>query len=204
RVVKIMNFTEPNANRYNIGLIPLTSAWGPIGDGSGLESFLCVNGRPVTAWIVGIVTSPWLKALQDSRVSLGFRALCQHDLDAAKYFQLKACNPEADPSHAHLSTTAKRFPARRGEACDGAFEDIFDATDRLGPWSTMRKIDYTNVRKSDVVLVESHIRRFKIKDASGQYNWGSWAVNFELLRIAVLFSGPGPANVVPEDSQVNL
>ncbi|KAI9064826.1 hypothetical protein FKP32DRAFT_1569061, partial [Trametes sanguinea] len=200
RLTSIINVTEPHANRYNVGLVPLSATWGRPGDGSGFDRFLCVNGRPVTVWMVGIVTSTWLTPPEGTRVSIGVRLLCQRDMDAAKYFQFKMSNPAGDATYAGLTTFAKRYLPSRGE--DVSFTEVFDATDRLAAWSNMSKIDPARVQKTDVVVVECYVKRFKT--TTQRYNWTQWGVGFELLRIAHLLSGPGPVEIVPEDSHVNL
>ncbi|KAI9067883.1 hypothetical protein FKP32DRAFT_1558970, partial [Trametes sanguinea] len=201
RIVSIINFTEPQANRFNIGLIPFGTRWGPVGDGSGFDRYLILNGRPVTAWMVGVVTSTWLTPTEGTRVSIGVRLLCQRDMDAAKFFQFRLSNPVgADTSYAGLSTFAKRYlSSRDGET---SFSEVFDGTARLGAWSAMTKVSADTIKKSDIVVVECYIKRFK--SVPNQYAWQQWGVSFELLRIAQLFSGPGPVDIVPHDSHVDL
>ncbi|OSC97378.1 hypothetical protein PYCCODRAFT_1377271, partial [Trametes coccinea BRFM310] len=203
RVATIMNYTEPTTNRYNIGLLPLDAQWGPIADGTGLDRFLCHDGRPVTAWMVGIVTSIWLAPTEGSRVSIGLRLLCRRDMEAARYFQYRLSRPVGDASNSGLSTFASRYLAARGEDTVNAFTEVFDGCDRLASWSTMNKIDHKRIQKTDVVLVEVYIKRFKHRD-SNRSTWIKWGVSFELLRIALLYPGPGPIDPVPADSEVNL
>ncbi|KAI9067026.1 hypothetical protein FKP32DRAFT_1601420 [Trametes sanguinea] len=200
RILSIVNFTEPDANRFNVGLVPLDCAWGPSGDGSGLDRFLCHNGRPVTVWMVGVVTSTWLAPTEGTRISIGVRLLCQRDLDAAKFFQFRMSNPHGDTSYAGLSTFAKRYLTSRGEP--QTFTDTFDGRDRLVAWSAMPKLDANKINKSDIVVVECYVKRFKI--TRDHYNWQQWGVAFELLRIAQILRGPGPPDIVPDDSHVSL
>ncbi|EIW62574.1 uncharacterized protein TRAVEDRAFT_42932 [Trametes versicolor FP-101664 SS1] len=204
RLLSIMNYTEPNANRYNIGLIPTGASWGPVGDGSGLDKFICLQGRPLIAWMEGIVTSTWFAPTEGSRVSIGVRLLCQRDQDAARYFQYSACRPVGDATHSGIGTYAGRFINGRGDDAAVVFDEVYDGSDRLGSWGTMAKIDGSRVQKTDVVVVECYIKRYRSREASSRFNWTSWGVGFELLRVAHILAGPGPADLLPDDSQVDL
>ncbi|KAI9059159.1 hypothetical protein FKP32DRAFT_1580370, partial [Trametes sanguinea] len=204
RIVPIINFTEPANNRYSIGRIPRRASWGPVADGTGMERFLCDNGRPITVWMVGIVTSVWLAPTEGSRVSIGVRLLCRRDMEAARFIQYRMSHPHADGSNAGLTTFASRYLAPRGEESVTTFADVFDACDLLAAWSVMRKIDCERIRKTDLVVVEAYIKRFRHRDSGNRFTWVNWGVSFDLLRIALLYPGPGPIDPTPEDSHVNL
>ncbi len=101
-----------------------------------------------------------------------------------------------------------RFLETRAEH-GGRFEEVYDAEDRLLPWSQMRQMDTKRIQKTDVVLVECYIKRFKSRDNSvrkdGSKEWISWGVNFDLIRIALLSTGPGAVtDLVPDDCDVDL
>lgn len=82
---------------------------------------------------------------------------------------------------------------------------MYDAQDRLLPWGQMSQIDPARVQKTDLVLVECYVNRFKSKEQSIRKGWNSWGVNFDLIRIAYLSAGPGAAgDLVPDDCDVNL
>ncbi|KAI9059960.1 hypothetical protein FKP32DRAFT_1579056, partial [Trametes sanguinea] len=200
RLVSIINFVEADANRFNVGLLPLDLKWGNTRDGVDFDRYLCHNGRPVTVWMVGIVTSTWLMPSEGTRVSIGVRLLCQRDMDTAKFIQFRLSHPVGDASYAGLTTFAKRYVTSRSEHV--SFNDVYDGTDRLAAWSTMTKIEPARINKSDIVVVECYVKRFKT--TPNRFAWQQWGVTFELLRIAQLLNGPGPANIEPEDSHVSL
>ena len=86
----------------------------------------------------------------------------------------------------------------------GSFEEAYNAENRLLSWGQMEKIDAARIQKTDVVLVECYIKRFKSRDGNNRAGWRTWAVNFEILRIAHLFAGPGAPDLVPDDCAVDL
>ncbi|KAH9848185.1 hypothetical protein C2E23DRAFT_739945, partial [Lenzites betulinus] len=204
RLLPILNFVDASANRFSIGLMPPSAQWGPVGDGSGLDKYLCFDGRPVTLWMAGVVTSIWLTPTEGSRVSIGLRLLNDRDHDVARLVQFGRVKPAGDPTNAGLTTFASRFLSTRGEHTSSSFEDVFNAIDVLGPWNSMDKILPDTLRKTDVALVECYVRRFKSKDSNSRQVWNGWGVSFELLRIAQLFGGPGPAELMPNESNISL
>ncbi|KAI9067795.1 hypothetical protein FKP32DRAFT_1563037 [Trametes sanguinea] len=204
RIASIINYSEPESCRYPIGLLPQEAAWGVAGDGNGLDKFLCLNDRPVAVWLVGVVTSLWLTPSEGNRVSIGVRLLSTRDHVTARRVQFLGCCPQADPSVAGLSTTAGKYLSQPDGGGSVSFSEVYDARPKLKAWSIMDKIDPSRVQKTDVVVVECYIKRFKMRDGNNRYGWKTWTVGFELLRIAQLLVGPGPADLVPEDSSVDL
>ncbi|KAI0335955.1 hypothetical protein GY45DRAFT_1333113 [Cubamyces sp. BRFM 1775] len=186
RLIPILNYVEPDANRYNVGFIPNSSTWGPTADPAGLDRYLCHNGRAVTVWMVGVVTSLWLTPKDVSSCKTSRRFLIIEDT-----------------TFAGLSTFASRYLTRKDDE-RLTFTDVFDATDKLEAWSAMERADNSRVQKTDIVLVECYVKRFKSRNAPTRYTWSTWGVSFELLRIAQLLRGPGPTELVPDDSRVSL
>lgn len=109
-----------------------------------------------------------------------------------------------DPKKAGQTTYASKFLPTRGEHATSSFEDVYDATTLMESWSAMDKISPDRVRKTDLVLVECYVRRFKSRDPGSRYVWKTYGVTFELLRIAHLLRGPGPTELAPEESFVSF
>ncbi|KAI0708647.1 hypothetical protein C8Q76DRAFT_627059 [Earliella scabrosa] len=198
RIIAILNHLEEGSSRFLIGKVPPTAVWGAEGDSSNVDRFLCVEGVPITAWMVGIVTSVWLTPSDDNRASIGIKLICDRDFRAARRFQYDLCQPASDAKMVGTSTFGRRFLGARGQT-GGVFEDVYDATKVMTAWADMAKVDAARIQKTDVVLIECHIKRFKLRSAGFSPKWTKWAVNFEMLRIARLHAGPGPSDFVPAD-----
>ncbi|KAH9853913.1 hypothetical protein C2E23DRAFT_858971 [Lenzites betulinus] len=125
-------------------------------------------------------------------------------MDAAKSIQYRSSKPAIDPTDTGSATFASRYLSTRGEDPPTTFTEVFDASDRLAAWSNMQRIDHARVQKTDVVVVECHVKRFRLKDTPDRYSWKTWGVSFELLRIGQLLAGPGPSDFVPDDSNISL
>ncbi|KAI0352685.1 hypothetical protein OH77DRAFT_1523246, partial [Trametes cingulata] len=83
-----------------------------------------------------------------------------------------------------------------------SFDHIYDGVDReLRGWNPSSKIPAERLQRSDIVLVECYVKRFKNKSLNtNDKEWTAWGVQFELLRIAQLFIGPGVVDEEPPDS----
>ena len=108
-----------------------------------------------------------------------------------------------DASTAGQTVFCNRFLSTRAQN-GGVFEDVYDAERRLLSWGQMEKVDAARVQKTDVVLVECYIKRFKSRDGTNRGGWRTWAVNFEILRIAHILAGPGAPDLAPDDCAVDL
>ncbi|KAJ3006616.1 hypothetical protein NUW54_g3871 [Trametes sanguinea] len=114
------------------------------------------------------------------------------------------CSPHGDAANSGLTTFASRYLNTRSDDPEIAFTEVYDGCDRLAGWSCMNKIDEGRIQKTDMVLVEAYVKRFKHREPGNRFTWSSWGVSFELLRIALLYPGPGPADLMPGDSNVNI
>ncbi|OJT13879.1 hypothetical protein TRAPUB_9548 [Trametes pubescens] len=204
RLLAILNFSDATANWFAIGLAPDNMDWGAAGTGSGLDKYLCVGGRPVTLWMLGIAGSVWLTPTDGTWVSLGLRLICRCDQEVTRRILYDRCQPPADVTTASSLTYANRFLGGHGESGPSSFQDVYDTSDMLEAWSSMTRIPSDRVRKTDIVLVECYVRRFKSRENTNRYTWQSWGVNFKLLRIAHILRGPSPTELVPEDSAVSF
>ncbi|KAH9855231.1 hypothetical protein C2E23DRAFT_883192 [Lenzites betulinus] len=177
RLVPIINFVDKSANRFSLGLMPLNAEWGPTGDGKGLDKYLCRNGRPITIWMTGIATSVWLAPIEGSRVNVGVRLLTNRDVEVAHRILYGRSQPEGDASHAGVSTYASRFLNNRGETACTSFEDVYDTTDSLESWTSMMKSNHDSVKKTDIVLVECYVKRYKAtRDPGTRQGWNRWGL----------------------------
>ncbi|KAH9851800.1 hypothetical protein C2E23DRAFT_886333 [Lenzites betulinus] len=201
RLERLRVFTEPAFNRYSLTTIPESADWGHGQNGrwSHLESLLCYEEKAIVAWMVGVVR--WVNLEDPEKFTIGLRLLCKEDTDAAIRNSLGRCAPEQLPKEDSTLTYANKWVDRKSRGSSQIFGEAYGAVDReLRGWNPDQKIPATTISPSDIVVVEFYIRRFKGKNANPGRTWKTWGVNFDLLRIAQLFVGPGPLQEPPPES----
>ncbi|KAH9847122.1 hypothetical protein C2E23DRAFT_863604 [Lenzites betulinus] len=201
RIERLQTFSEPKFNRYSIGTIPDGSDWGhgPNGRWSHLEALLCYNDKPLVVWMVGVVR--WVNLESSEKFTIGVRLLSQHDIDAATRNSLGRCVPEQQPKDEATLTYANKWVDKKARGSTQIFSEAYSAVDNeLRGWDPEQKVPATTISPSDIVVVEFYIRRFKGKTGNTGRGWTTWGVNFDLLRIAQIFVGPGPIQEPPPES----
>ncbi|TFK86997.1 hypothetical protein K466DRAFT_491697, partial [Polyporus arcularius HHB13444] len=204
RLVPILNFKDLKTSRFAVGTIPLSVTWGTLKQGADMDRYIVHGTSRLTAWFIGLVTTVWLTPREGSRINIGLQLLSKRDHDTARQLQYDL-SPVSDLSTAGQTVFCSRFLSTRAED-GGCFEEVYDAQDRLLPWGQMPQITADRIQKTDLVLAECAIKRFRSKSrTSFRKGWHEWAVNFDLIRVALLSAGPGAAgDLVPDDCDVDL
>ncbi|KAI0657847.1 hypothetical protein C8Q70DRAFT_1055607 [Cubamyces menziesii] len=200
RIRQLRLFTEPELNRYSIACIPSEARWG-----TGVHSqHLCLNDKPVVVWMVGVLR--WNRLMDNVKWNIGLKFLCDDDNNAARRLRSVYSQPPYDTSNDGSLTFVNKWINASDKSVQHSFEHVYDAVDsKLQGWDPSRRVPASRLQGSDVVVVECYVKRFKPKTpGSPQKGWVSWAVTFELLRIAQLLVGPGIVDEPPPDSNASI
>ncbi|PIL34985.1 hypothetical protein GSI_02772 [Ganoderma sinense ZZ0214-1] len=180
---------------FCLSRIPCTATWGrtlPSGDVSGL---LCVDNRPLTAYIAGTVIKKWFTDYQgtlQTPVKICIRPCRAIDLAAANHW-LSQAKP---PAKVNLDCFwASRIMLEWPDDLDAdkpetvAFTDIYDSTNPSFAHDDNHRRTSRFFDVGDIVLVEVLVTRFKPKGYKGP-GWGKYKVGYELKTIDVIARNP--------------
>lgn len=212
----LRSYVEPSRGRYSILNIPPTATWGTR---KGSDRYLSYQGSQLLVWVLGVVRH--CRLIDNKSYSIGVQPFSASEIDAAHDNNAGRCKPQrrkhpayslnsenssvltciriALPEDGSL-TFANKWINSNNRTIKHKFTNVYDATDlQMQGWDDRRKVPPERIQLTDVVLFECYIRRYRTDGSNGP-DWSVWAVNFELLRIAQLVIGPGPADEDPSKS----
>ncbi|KAL7281811.1 hypothetical protein ACG7TL_005134 [Trametes sanguinea] len=202
RLQRLVEFREPAMNRYSLRCIPQDARWG-IGKGgrsSQYDRFLCHDGKPLVVWMVGVVK--YVHLTDPERFSIGLSFFSEEDTNAAYHNLYGRSKHSAEPQEGDSFTFIGKWVNSANRENEHTFDNVYNAVDReLRGWNAEARIPASRIQVSDIVVVECYVKRFKDKSLNGgNRGWNAWGVQYELLRIAQLYVGPGFRDELPPDS----
>ncbi|GBE79567.1 hypothetical protein SCP_0207670 [Sparassis crispa] len=143
RIHKMSTYNSESTGHCGITSVPDNTAWGHFNTEDDVHRFLCLNGKPITIWLVGkIQRNNTRKGYNSpSRLSIGIYPVVEGDAQAAiqlldKYASENKKQPlDRNPIWAskYMEKTLKT-----GERQAIPFKESYNAMDRLGPKSQMQ------------------------------------------------------------------
>ncbi|OBZ68215.1 hypothetical protein A0H81_11693 [Grifola frondosa] len=184
RVNNVRNVRDHLNNIYSVACLPAILEWGRTHLGKDLSALLCTSdNNPAVVWIIGEIKSKHLYITSGDRINAAsIDIVAPTDVVYASAFLPSRSDPNADD-----------FAIK-------TFTEIYDATKKLTAKSKMNKIVAGALHRNDVVVLEVHIKRYRVKDPkkdgddddkrgkARDFSWQSWKASFELLSIFQLFS----------------
>ncbi|EIW58455.1 uncharacterized protein TRAVEDRAFT_20460 [Trametes versicolor FP-101664 SS1] len=207
RVRNLSTMADAASNRYGLTRLPRSAKWGPRDD--KLDDVLCNDGKPIVTFILGEVeNASFFNELEQPQkfVRVAVKPMFHADVATGHRIirSLAANVKKAEELQVGIIEAGRRQTRRVKSSRNTVpyeFARVYDASERYGPKSIMRKLSAKDIGYRDLVLVECKIVRFRADSETGkaQYfltEWGSWRVRFDIHVIELLYPAlPAPKQI---------
>ncbi|KAI6156990.1 hypothetical protein BKA82DRAFT_3966176 [Pisolithus tinctorius] len=185
RIRAISSYRNEHANTYAIGHLPWTATWGRADPYNDRSKELCdaINYERLTIWIPGHISHVWFlkNGAPDNQCSVSVLPLSDA---VGRYADQLICGLNGGSVCCCLfSLLLSPYPSQ----CT-LFNSVYDARQILQAKSAMRKFAATDLKKRDLVVLETCLIRYRQKDLGGR--WSIFRAQFELQAVYLLQDGP--------------
>ncbi|KIO04759.1 hypothetical protein M404DRAFT_25872 [Pisolithus tinctorius Marx 270] len=194
RIRAISSYRNEHANTYAIGHLPWTATWGRADPYNDRSKELCdaINYERLTIWIPGHISHVWFlkNGAPDNQCSVSVLPLSDA---VGRYADQLICGLStpaltvSDDLTTVLVRAVRWQSPRNGGSCT-LFNSVYDARQILQAKSAMRKFAATDLKKRDLVVLETCLIRYRQKDLGGR--WSIFRAQFELQAVYLLQDGP--------------
>ncbi|KAH8101939.1 hypothetical protein BXZ70DRAFT_1007170 [Cristinia sonorae] len=155
------------------------------------DEYLCFAGTPVKLWVTGELAILFFRSKRGEINKLGGVAVepfRQMDYDIIKRTNAIYDNRTSPATFDDQGLVwASTWAATDVHDKPYAFTDIYDARERIANKTTMAHVDMDHLNVSDVVVMETHIQRIRVKSdnttSDRSREWRKWQVRHQLLAI---------------------
>ncbi|THH26547.1 hypothetical protein EUX98_g7644 [Antrodiella citrinella] len=194
RLNSMCYYHDEETATYGIYALPAPLAWGTSrAPHNPTHNLLCHKANPVRIWGIGDASILFFNDNNGNVKPLGGLAVTPfverhfnilHDLKHTFANELESTG-DTDDNDGQI--WASRFMSKDRNNQFQPFTEIFDATKRLTVKNNMERLDASDLRKCDVVVVEFRVQRFQPSADGGdarksRYSntWKNWSVRFTL------------------------
>ncbi|KAF8131103.1 hypothetical protein EV363DRAFT_1296544 [Boletus edulis] len=181
----LSSFVNREANVYALGSILPTVTWGLYEPFQDHRCQLCnpLTNIPIVVWMVGHIGSMWfLKQGKPEKQAAVTVIPLSHSGDIRDATNLVK---EFTDDPVNAVRAIKWQNSKASDDLKELFGEVFDAHDILTNKAEMPPYPVEELKKNDLVLLESKIICYKLKDANN--NWTIHHVQMEMLTISLLY-----------------
>ncbi|KIN96425.1 hypothetical protein M404DRAFT_33314 [Pisolithus tinctorius Marx 270] len=189
RIRMLSTYSNIEANTFALGHLLPTATWGTTDMFKDRSKIVCnpETNEPINIWILGHITNTWFikNGTPDNQCSITILPLSSTLGQYASRLLSELSTPtlsinEYDPG----LIRAVRWQSPHSGGTPTLFNSIFDVREILKSKSTMPKLDILHLEKCALVLIETHLQRYRQKDEKG--HWTISKAQFELQAIYLL------------------
>ncbi|THG97077.1 hypothetical protein EW026_g4862 [Hermanssonia centrifuga] len=175
------NYSNPATSCYSLHTLDIDRVtWGDVGHGRLDNSeYLCIDGRCLMLWTVAEVICPnFIKNKMPVRKSgLLFRPILDEDYQKGVVLTTTLCHPDKD--HNGEGFWASRWIGSKNVVDENLFDRSYEALTSYKSKGNMPKYPITDLKPGDVVLLETPVIRWAIRDGDSQSRYAVKGTNYQ-------------------------
>ncbi|KIO05051.1 hypothetical protein M404DRAFT_25678 [Pisolithus tinctorius Marx 270] len=207
RLQMLSTYSNVDANTFALGHLLPNATWGTTTAFDDRSKLLCnpKTNEPINIWILGHISSTWFlkNGDPDNQCSVTVLLLSSNLGQYANQLVSEFSTPMLPINEFDSGLIrAVRWQSPKGGGAPILFNSIYDAWKILKSKSSMQKLDISCLEKRALILVETHLQRYRQKDEKGR--WTIARAQFELQAIYLLQDPWVPEAQTSSDTGVEI